>query len=164
MITVTFDTKKAEAAVARIRRNVPDAMGRAVSTVMRRHLLPRIIENTPKPPTPRKQSYQRTGRLNRGWKPAADLFNVKSEFPAPGNVPAPEGLGRLDVGSDAVSAIAVNLVPYALAVEIVGPGAIFGRGITPTFKGGVRMVTKAQESLADGNEVRRAVDAEWKKT
>jgi hypothetical protein len=164
-LRLTLTTTKAEAALRRVQQNVSGVMSRTASQVMGKHLLPEVSTRTPKPgePLPEGAVYIRTGRLNRGWAPAARLFNAKKvKFPTRGFVPPEEGQGILQSTPDGASAIAVNLTPYALAVEILGPGAIFGRGIVPTFKGGVRMVTKAQESLAGGAEVRKEFNKEWK--
>lgn len=165
-LTLTVTTTKTEAALRRVQQNMGGVMSRAASDVMGKHLLPRVSKLTPKPgePLPEGKRYIRTGRLNRGWAPAARLFGAKGlNFTPRGFVPPEEGQGILQSTPDGASAIAVNLTPYALAVEVVGPGAIFGPGIVPTFKGGVRMVTKAQESLTGGEEVGKEFNKIWKK-
>ena len=88
--------------------------------------LTRIVDRTPKPPTPTGQIYERTGRLVAGWGEAGAELRVavpKQSLPNFSRGPDLGGSGWEErTGPDIFSFTMRNRVPYALFVEEVGPG------------------------------------------
>ena len=110
-----------------------------------RVFLTKVIEKTPKPPTPTGQVYQRTGRLAGGWGPAAVfLGGIGGSSYAIG-----EGTFEWTATQDMIRFVAVNEVPYAYFVEVIGPWLLPPQAPGgPKWRGGEFMVTNSVAELS----------------
>lgn len=161
MLQVKINIKNTIASINNFKKRVPVRMRVAVRNTAR-IMLSRIVEKTPAPPTPPGQVYIRTGRLREGWQPSLKELGmgVPRAFPPPragyyGSPPRDINLPfrgfEEKVGPSEISFLMRNNVPYALFVELVGPGF---RPPSP-----VLMVTKS--SFETESDFEREVQVAW---
>lgn len=163
MLSLKVDISRYVASLdQKMKARLPVVMQKAVRSTAAT-LLRRIVDRTPKPPTPSGQIYIRTGRLVAGWRPAGEKLGVsvpeQSFFPSrlsyygapPRGKDLPFPGWQEKAGPDEISFLMRNNVPYAVFVEEVGPGF-------PVVGVGVHMVLFSMfDTLPDFHEeVRRA--------
>lgn len=95
------------------------AMGRAVISAAREGVA-LIVQRTGEPPIPRARRYVRTNRLISGWEPAGNFLGVGVPPARPTAKASREGTHLFEPEGDEIRFVAINTVPYALAVELTG--------------------------------------------
>ena len=149
MITFSLHVDNFANGIQQFRQKFFDVSQRAVMNTSRTFLT-KVIDKTPKPPTPAGQVYVRTGRLAGGWGPAAlFLGGIGGSSFAVG-----EGDFVWSANEDMIRFVAINEVPYAYFVEVIGPWLLPPNAAGgPTWRGGEYMVTNsvAELSYVGGN-------------
>ena len=158
MISFSLNVDNFVNGIQQFRRKFFIASERAVTNASQ-IMLTKVIEKTPKPPTPAGQIYIRTGRLAAGWGPAAlFLGGIGGSTRAIG-----EGSFDWSATENEIRFAAINEVPYAYFVEVIGPWLLPPQAPGgPTWRGGEYMVTNtvAELSYVGGNEITNQLASE----
>ena len=95
------------------------AAGRAVISAAREGVS-LIVQRTGEPPIPRAKVYQRTNRLISGWASAGNFLNTQGPSARSNAKGRDEGTYSWEPDGSEIRFVAINSVPYALAVELTG--------------------------------------------